>query len=59
MIPHLKPGEVAHNAVETVAKLTAQLNNTVEDDDEDPYMGIDHEDFCMEMEEDETITNND
>ena len=45
--------EVAHSAAETVAKETMQLN------DEDPFMGIDDEDFGVEMGEDETIRNKD
>ena len=59
MIHCLKPGEVAHSAAETVAKETAQQNNPVADDDEDPFMGIDDEDFGVEMEEDETIIDDD
>ena len=59
MIHCLKPGEVSHSAAETVARETAQLNNPVVDDDEDPFMGIDDDDFGVEMEEDETIIDDD
>ena len=55
----LKPGEVAHSTAETVTKETAQLNNPVADDDEDPFMGIDDKEFGVEMEEDETIIDDD
>ena len=55
----LKLGEVAHNAAKTVAKETAQLNNTIADDNKDWFMGIDGEDFGVEMEEDETIIDDD
>ena len=58
MIHCLKPGEVAHSAAETIARETAQLNNPVEEDDEDPFVGID-DDFGVEMEEDETIIDDD
>ena len=59
MIHCLKPGEVAHSTAETVARETAQLNNPVVDDDEDPFMGIDDDDFGVEVEEDETIIDDD
>ena len=54
-----QPGEVAQSAAETVAKETARLNNPVADDDEDPFLGIDDEDFGLKMEEDETIIDDD
>ena len=55
MIHCLRPGEVAHSAAATIAKETTQLNNTVADDDEDPFTGIDDEDFGVEMWENKTI----
>ena len=36
-----------------------QLNNRVADDDEDPFLGINNEDFDIEMEHDETIVDDD
>ena len=59
MIHCLKPREVAHSTAQNVAKETTQLNNPVADDDEDPFMGIDHEEFGVEIEEDKTIINYD
>ena len=59
MIHCLKPGEVAHSAAGTVAKETEELNNTVADDNEDLFMGIDDKDLGVEMEEDETVINDD
>ena len=55
MIHYLKPGEVAQSAAETVAKEIVQVSNSIADDDADPFMGIDDEDFGVEIEEDETI----
>ena len=58
MIHCPKPGEVAHSAAEWQPD-TVQLNNTIADDNEDSFIGIDDEDFGVEMEEDETIIDND
>ena len=35
------------------------MASNADNDDEDPFMGIDDEDFGVEMEEDETIIDND
>ena len=55
MIHYLKHEEVAQSAAEE----TTQLKNHVADDDEDPFVGINDEDFDLKMEEDETIIDND
>ena len=59
MVHCLKPGEVAHSTAETVAKEIMQQYNPVADNNENLFMGIDDEDFGVEIEEDETIMDDD
>ena len=46
----LKPGGVAHGALETITEGTASLNNSYEWDEEDPFADCD-----TELEDDETV----
>ena len=46
----LKPGGVAHSALETITEGTASLNNRYEWDEEDPFADCD-----TELEDDETL----
>ena len=46
----LKPGGVAHSALETITEGTASLNNSYEWDEEDPFTDCD-----TELEDDETL----
>ena len=49
----LKPGGVAHSALETTTEGTASLNNSYEWDEEDPFADCD-----TELEDDETLIGN-